>query len=319
MEIKFLYDNIERFNGNVGRLIGKGVNNYIWSWATEIYCLLKFGCSPDDFFRYEFYKKSDYERRKFITYRKSQYIIRRFNSSDYRSVLDDKARFNEYFSDFVNRDWIDLRVVGRSDFEEFLCRHKSVIIKPIKGGQGIGIVKITQDSYQLSDFENYRKCIAEEVLQQAKEVEELNPSSVNTIRVQTFYGKPIAAAIRIGNGNSVVDNLHSDGICGHIDLNCGVVDAPCINNRYDKFINHPLTNAQLVGFKIPNWSGVIKVVEDAARRIPEVRYVGWDVAVLDNGKIALIEGNYDPGHDVIQMIVQSGLWNSIVKLNSKQE
>ena len=46
--------------------------------------------------------------------------------------------------------------------------------------------------------------------------------------------------------------------------------------------------------------------------IPEVQYAGWDVAILEDG-VAIIEGNRDPGHDVVQMIAQTGLYNKIRK------
>lgn len=34
--------------------------------------------------------------------------------------------------------------------------------------------------------------------------------------------------------------------------------------------------------------------------IPQVRYVGWDVAVREND-VLLIEGNSYPGHDILQL------------------
>ena len=39
---------------------------------------------------------------------------------------------------------------------------------------------------------------------------------------------------------------------------------------------------------------------DAAHVIPQVGYVGWDVAVGENGP-QLIEGNPFPDHDLLQM------------------
>ena len=58
---------------------------------------------------------------------------------------------------------------------------------------------------------------------------------------------------------------------------------------------------------------MIETVKHAAQEIPEVAYVGWDVAILENG-CAIIEGNHDPGHDVVQMIAQTGLFGDIKKL-----
>ena len=41
-------------------------------------------------------------------------------------------------------------------------------------------------------------------------------------------------------------------------------------------------------------------MEKAARVTPEMGYVGWDVAIDQDGPI-LIEGNAYPGHDIYQM------------------
>lgn len=50
----------------------------------------------------------------------------------------------------------------------------------------------------------------------------------------------------------------------------------------------------------------------AALVVLEVPYIGWDVAILKNS-VALIEGNHDPGHDIVQMIGQTGLYQDILR------
>ena len=40
---------------------------------------------------------------------------------------------------------------------------------------------------------------------------------------------------------------------------------------------------------------------------PEVRLIGWDVVVKQNGEINLIEGNISPGARTIQMPIKEGL------------
>ena len=186
-----------------------------------------------------------------------------------------------------------------------------MLIKPLDGGQGKGIFKIKNDSdFNLASNPN---CIAEEILIQHEKMRELNPTSVNTVRVLTFKGKIIACALRIGGDNAIVDNLHSNGVCVHLDKDSGIIDALCIDNNLNKYLKHPKTGKVLVGFQVPNWEILISRVLEAAKVVPEVQYVGWDVAVLEND-VAIIEGNHDPGHDVVQMIAQTGLWEDIKRL-----
>lgn len=276
--------------------------------------MIFFGCSPDDYFRYEFYRKSKYEKDKFITYRRSKNIIKRFNDPDKIGVLENKVEFNRYFRDFIKRDWIEIDTATTNELECFCKENNTLIVKPAKGGQGQGIflwnkADLTSENVNLADYNGY---IAEQLLIQHPVMATLNPTSVNTVRVLTFRGKIIAAALRIGGSGAIVDNLHSNGICGHIDTKTGIIDIPCIDMKFNKYIYHPGTNKKLVGFEIPLWDLLVKEVTRAAKHLPSVQYIGWDVAILENS-IALIEGNHDPGHDIVQMIGQTGLYQDILR------
>ena len=43
-----------------------------------------------------------------------------------------------------------------------------------------------------------------------------------------------------------------------------------------------------------------ELVLKAAKMIPQLRYVGWDVAITPD-KPVFVEGNQHPGHDILQM------------------
>lgn len=51
----------------------------------------------------------------------------------------------------------------------------------------------------------------------------------------------------------------------------------------------------------------------AARHIPTVRYVGWDIVLLEGGKFLLIEGNDNADHD-FQQLHYRGLWKEYKKM-----
>lgn len=313
---EFLQSNVIRFNKNVNDRIGDGLVKH---WISECYCLLRFGCSPDDYFRYEFFKKSNYERNKFITYRRSKRIIKTYNDPRYIQTLNDKTEFNRFFHAFIHRDWLDLRNASEQAFTDFVMQHGEVIMKPLCGGQGKGIFKLTASELEngLFELEHYKDYIAEEILHQHSRMAALNPTSVNTVRVLTFKGEIIACALRTGGEKAIVDNLHSKGVCAHIDIEHGIVDALCVNMRLDKYLFHPVTREKLVGYELPNWELLKERVQEAAAMVPQVAYIGWDVCILDDD-IALIEGNHDPGHDVVQMIAQTGLYDAIRDLERKE-
>lgn len=313
MKMDFLWENIKRFNN---RIILHGGGRYIYCWSSFIWSALRFGCSPDDYFRYEFYKKSNFERNKFITYRRSKKLIQKYNDANFVNILHDKRQFNQFFYKFIKRAWIDPDNSTIEQFGTFIKEYNNVIIKPITGGQGLGIHKyIYSESDHIEDIYNsFKGCLIEEVILQHYDLNEINPSSVNTVRVLTFLNENevhiIACSLRIGSGNSCVDNLHAGGISASVDIKSGLVYVPGINNNFTRSFFHPYSNKLLIGFQIPNWNKVIDTVKEAALMIPQIRYIGWDVAIMHDD-VAIIEANHDPGHDIVQMIDQIGKYEII--------
>ena len=108
------------------------------------------------------------------------------------------------------------------------------------------------------------------------------------------------AAIRIGNGDFIVDNLNNGGMAAPVDVKTGKLTHVAFDKNQQLFEVHPNTNKQIKGFQIPFWKESVEMVLEAAKEIPEVGYVGWDVSITENGPL-LIEGNPFPGHDIIQM------------------
>ncbi len=39
--------------------------------------------------------------------------------------------------------------------------------------------------------------------------------------------------------------------------------------------------------------------QEAALKLPQVRYIGWDIAFTDNGPV-MVEGNEYPGYGILQ-------------------
>lgn len=57
----------------------------------------------------------------------------------------------------------------------------------------------------------------------------------------------------------------------------------------------------MLGFRIPNWNKVLDTVCQAAKVMGRVGYIGWDIAVLEDG-CEIIEANVNyPGTNIIQL------------------
>lgn len=110
----------------------------------------------------------------------------------------------------------------------------------------------------------------------------------------------ISARLTIGNGIEIANASDLHSIFALVNLETGVVFSEGCDNEGRRYKNHPQTGKNIKGFTIPNWNRVIDTVKRAAAEIPEIGYIGWDIAVTENGAV-LIEGNNDPGYTAYQL------------------
>ena len=280
-----------------------------------------YGASISDYFAYGFYKLRHNGKMEYITYRKFHKLQRILNpSKKNREICRNKLLFNKRFADYLGRDWIDLGNSNIEDFKSFIKKHQTIFVKDVLGFRGIGTTKYKTDEIEdievlfkkLHNAENAH-FIAEEQLVQAEVLSKLHPWSINTIRVVTVYDDKtdtvyfMNARLRMGNKKNCVDNFHFDGIGANINIESGIIDSVGYDVHNQTYIVHPETGKQIIGFKIPYWEECKKFAEKAARNIPEVRYIGWDIVIRENGDFLLIEGNDNADHD-FQQLYNKGLW-----------
>ena len=82
---------------------------------------------------------------------------------------------------------------------------------------------------------------------------------------------------------------------------------------------HPLTGTKLNGFQLPNWDKALDVLHRASREmyaLPGCRYLGWDIAFLKNGEVAIVECNCGRGRRPQQPHPQ-GIYHELVALGKK--
>lgn len=286
-----------------------------WSFAYLIH-----GASISDYFAYGFYKLRHNGRTEYITCRRHKKIQSICNSSlTDREICRNKIKFNQHFSDYIGREWLDVNEVNKAQFKSFFERHPVVFIKEIEGYCGIGIKKCISSECDIDTLydkllqNNHSHFILEEQITQHPDLEEFHPWSINTIRIVTIYDTVndnihiVNARLRMGNLKNGMDNFHAKGLCANIDVETGVICSTGYDKQNHSFIQHPITKKQIVGFQIPYWSECKSFVEKMARRLPTVRYIGWDVVIRNDGSCILIEGNDNADHD-IQQVHNCGLW-----------
>ncbi len=139
------------------------------------------------------------------------------------------------------------------------------------------------------------------VIKQHSQLNNLNPSCLNTMRIDTFINPDgkidvISAYIRMSYKNAYVDNISSGGLLVGIDIDSGRLKKEGFSNLKDVgvkiFKEHPVTKTVFEGFTIPFFDKAKELVVEAARLMPGLRLVGWDVAISEEGPV-IVEGNSD--------------------------
>ena len=281
----------------------------LWLLYDMLACAVRYNAGYVDYKIAQFYRLSDAQRRTQITRGISNNIVKRMNDKEYWHFFDSKAEFNTLFSEHVKRDWLEIsRATTLVALAAFLDGKDTVIAKPLEGSSGQGIEKYTRADWKdniplfLELLLSNNIGILEEVVVQHERLRKLCPTSVNTIRIATLLGDKkqgiVYAFLRIGNGR-VMDNVDCGGMAARVDLESGkllTVGADKQGNTYEK---HPKTGTPIVGFEVPYWEEAKQMCIDASQKIPQMRFIAWDVAITENGPV-FIEGNSFPSHAVPQ-------------------
>lgn len=280
--------------------------------ADMLWCSAKYGAGFSDYQIFEFYNIDGKTRKTYMTRMKNKRFLDAMNDQIKVKIFDDKSSFYHNFAKFLRRDFLELAKVSEEEVEAFVTGKDILIAKPDDGECGEGIEKIHADQFEspkalAAYLKDPKKGfgVVEELLVQHSEMSRLYPDSVNCLRLCTLVtkdgkGKCLYAVLKTGNNGKFVDNLENGGYACHVDMETGIVIGPGHTNKQDKVEAHPATGVKFRGFQIPHFKEAVAMVEEAALVIPEVRYIGWDVCILEDGP-AIIEGNNYTAYDFPQM------------------
>lgn len=274
---------------------------------SELWCLLRYGAKPVDYVRFEFYKKNHHERNRYLTTYRYRRLLKKFgyyNETTYGKIAEYKT-----FSDYIHRPWIvadkntDPQIV-----KNFIAQQGVVFAKPDHGDQGKGVMKIkASDTLSIDELLNDCKkdaFVVEGAIEQVPEIAAINPSSVNTVRAFTLLMKDgttkiLSVLLRVGKPGMHVDNWGSGGVCYNFDIESGVCDRAGVDKKNCQFVFHPGSNIQMTGFVLPDFEKLKLLIIELSHKVPEARYVGWDIAITSTG-YELVEMNCPGGHDILQ-------------------
>lgn len=296
----------ERMNKHLDILVKETGKSRFYIKYDIIKNFIRNGSGYTDYFRGDYINLSKEEKETFVTAKKFYNLLEYLNNDKYKVLLNDKLVFNRYFKEYLKRDYINLNECSIDEFLDFL-KDKDIVFAKIpvgEGGHGISkiILKNCKDKKKLyNELIKNGQVLVEEAIVQCDELNEINPNVVNSFRIITLYkdGKVyiVNNAIRINQDNTEVIGCTNDLYCS-LNAN-GKIDSNVVDDYGNIYLEHPLTKKKFSEVKIKGVDEAFRMCQDAALRIPQIRYIGWDVAFTNDGPL-IVEGNEYPGYGLVQ-------------------
>ena len=192
-------------------------------------------------------------------------------------------------------DAYDKVITKDKDFD-LLKNIKCIVVKQslfTGGGKGVRKYENPSDD-QIKEILNGSDFIVQEVLTQHVFFADLNPSSVNTIRIESLYlngiSSVLSAFIRVGAKGCFVDNITGrEGMVVGVDEN-GSLCPFGLTKDYDK-VYESSSGIKFEGLIVPKYESIKNTIVEFHKRFPLANLINWDVALDEDGTLKIIEIN----------------------------
>ena len=281
--------------------------------------------SYDEYMKcYEFWNLDEKKRNEFVSEMEMRCIYRKTVQVEFDHLCSNKVLLLNAFKKYVHRNWIFAGTISFEEFKTFVAS-RDCIAKPRGGTLGRGVFLIRKDEnhplHKLYDYCHDNNFIVEEKVRACKEMEDFHPQSLNTIRVFTVSNDDcceiVAAVFRMGVADKIVDNGFAGGILASIELNSGIVNMNGRDEKGNSYAKHPDSGKAISGFVIPNWEKVVNTCKEMSKCLDMIVFAGWDICVLPDGNVELIEVNSYPSITVLQTAIKEGLKPRVQSIGTK--
>jgi hypothetical protein len=295
---------------------------------------LWYGSSFVDYYNFQFYRKNIQQKKEYATMGVMYKFHNKMNHKNFIDAVDNKKTFFKTFHKFCNPAFLFTHNDLDTIISIILDRvNKKIVVKnpESSGGKGVQIFQVLKKedgimigTEELHDFlNNHFKeneyFYFEDFILQHENIANVSPSAVNTIRMISLINEEnrvdiIGSVFRI-SVDCPIDNYSAGNLAAEIDIATGIVISGGIRKRSscDSYHEiHPSTKQQILGLKIPFWNEINQMVTEAALVVPQVRTVGWDIAITPSGPI-IIEGNSKWNKDTWQIPAGKGKLQMIKK------
>jgi len=230
--------------------------------------------------------------------------------------------YGVYLRQFYGTDGSGNILNGEKKWQEYLSEkvNGGFVIKPINGAYGKSISAFTNTNGVIKDIngntisagnifdlmncdKKYKSFVIEKRLFAcAKLSEMLGSDNLHTLRLITFANSAenaeiLSAELKIVKGKNFAANIDfgsTGNLISQVDLNTGgLVNLIKCNQESGQNIfldKIPSAGLNITEVFIPQFNEAKKLALNAAKIFLPIRYIGWDIAVTDEG-VFLLEGN----------------------------
>ena len=299
-------------------------------FAIATYDYWQYGIDTPEEFSHEQLGASHDKKCRYITCRNRFKYIDYLNKKEDMHLLRNKWHAYLLLKDAYRREVLLLE--SEQDFptfEAFCQRHPTFVVKPVGLGLSLGVRKVDVENANLHtlfdqlfieiETENghwnsgtEKGVLVEELIEQGEEMAMLHPASVNSVRMLTInLGDGDIRLwypyVRIGVGGHFISSAATGSIVAGINAGTGVV----YSTGFDKLGRitdvHPDTHFTIKGIKIPRWGQLCQKAIEMSKRLPTLRYIGWDFVYDKDGEWIVMEGNENAGISSSQLIHHRGM------------
>ena len=247
-------------------------------------------------------------------------IDQHFNSRKLGYGFNDKNYYSKIFAGIRQPEVVvrkinslifdeDYNQISAEEAKRRILQQHEVICKPSQEtGSGRGIVFFDNENTEAIDAflanQSYDDYVVQKLIEQHSELDRVHKGSINCIRITSILFEDgvhiLSAVLRMGFGNSKVDNATAKDNAGYDGMSCGIDENGCLKKYAHGYTTgnvceqHP-DGLIFEGFQIPFFDKAVELVKLAHPLIGHFRLVSWDVAIDKEGNPVLVEANMRKG------------------------
>ena len=254
-------------------------------------------------------------------------LLKKYNTELAIRISESKTMDYQFFPEFAFKPLFyqiygnlyspEGELLSNLEVNDLLKKYNAeLVIKESYGWQGKQVTFLHSNEFGLDNLKKNKSYTIQPVIKQHEELEKIHPSSVNTIRVNTYLdekGAPVLlnALLRFGIDGSRVDNSSNGGSICFIGE-----DGKCEKWSYDYYssksgTHHPNTNVEFSKIKIPNYALLLRKCLNSHKKFPYARIIGWDIAINLDGEPVLLEWNTNVPSLWKSEAIKGPLWEKI--------